>query len=145
MFSAAKFLLWATLLVAARGTLKAKSWATGLRVCAHVLSGMGTNSSEQGRTVWARVKGRTENALLRLPFKAAYVFRPGAIIPLHGIRSRTTWYRVLYAVMTPLYLVLRGRFPHAVTTTEQLGRAMLTVPRRGYPKRVLEARDISGL
>jgi len=109
------------------------------------VSGMGTDSSEQGRTMWARVKGRTENALLRLPFKAAYMFRPGVIIPLHGIRSRTMWYRVLYAVMTPLYPVLKARLPHAVTTTEQLGRAMLAVTRRGYPEPVLEARDINSL
>jgi len=109
------------------------------------VSGMGTDSSERGRTMWARVKGRTENALLRLPFRAAYMFRPGFIIPLHGIRSRTAWYRIFYAVATPLYPMLAARFPRAVTTTERLGRAMLVVARRGYPKPVLETQDINSL
>ncbi|GAC1691574.1 MAG: epimerase [Gemmatimonadaceae bacterium] len=109
------------------------------------VSGVGTDSSERGRVMWARVKGRTENALLRLPFSAAYMFRPGLIIPLHGIQSRTSWYRILYALAVPLYPALRRLFPHAVTTTEQIGRAMLAVARRGYVKAVLEPRDINAL
>jgi hypothetical protein len=91
------------------------------------------------------VKGRTENAVLRLPFKGAYMFRPGAIIPRHGIRSRTTWYRILYAVTTPFYPALRALFPNAVTTTEQLGKTMLAVARCGYSKPVLETRDINSV
>jgi hypothetical protein len=59
------------------------------------VSGAGTDSSERGRSMWARVKGATENALLRLPFKAAYMFRPGAIVPLHGITSKTRIYRII--------------------------------------------------
>jgi uncharacterized protein YbjT (DUF2867 family) len=106
------------------------------------VSGMGTDSSEQGRTMWARVKGRTENALLRLPFKAAYMFRPAIILPLHGIRSSTRWTRILYAVTRPLYPVFRAFFPNYVTTTEQLGRAMLTVAREGFAKSILEPPDI---
>jgi uncharacterized protein YbjT (DUF2867 family) len=106
------------------------------------VSGMGTDSSEQGRTMWARVKGRTENALLRLPWKAAYMFRPAIILPLHGIRSSTRWTRILYAVTRPLYPVFRAFFPNYVTTTEQLGRAMLTVAREGFPKPILEPPDI---
>jgi uncharacterized protein YbjT (DUF2867 family) len=62
------------------------------------ISGAGTDSTERGRSMWARVKGRTENALLRLPFKSPYMFRPAFIVPMHGVRSKTTWYRVLYAV-----------------------------------------------
>jgi uncharacterized protein YbjT (DUF2867 family) len=108
------------------------------------VSGAGTDSTERGRAMWARVKGRTENALLRLPFKAAYMFRPGFIQPLHGIRSRTRWYRLAYAITTPLY-PLFARFRGAVTTTEQLGRAMIAVARNGFPKRVLESRDINAL
>jgi uncharacterized protein YbjT (DUF2867 family) len=108
------------------------------------VSGMGTDSTEHGRVMWARVKGRTENALLRLPFKA-YMFRPGMIQPLHGIRSRTTWYRLLYAVAWPLIPIVRALAPDAVTTTEQVGRAMIAVARRGYAKRVLETRDINSL
>ena len=65
------------------------------------VSGQGTDSTEHGRVMWARVKGRTENALLRLPFKAAYMFRPGVIQPLHGIESRTRLYRVLYRMLGP--------------------------------------------
>jgi uncharacterized protein YbjT (DUF2867 family) len=109
------------------------------------VSGMGTDRTERGRTMWARVKGRTENALLQLPFKVAYMFRPGAIIPLHGIRSRTTWYRTFYAVATPLLPAFRALFPNAVTSTEQVGRAMLAVARHGYSTRVLETRDINSL
>ena len=109
------------------------------------ISGMGADSSEQGRIMWARVKGRTENALIRLPFKAVYLFRPGLIIPLHGIRSRTTWYRLFYAVATPLYPMLKRLAPAAVTTTEQLGRAMLAVARKGFSAAVLETRDINAL
>jgi uncharacterized protein YbjT (DUF2867 family) len=112
------------------------------------VSGMHTDSTERGRTMWARVKGRTENALLRHPFKAVYMFRPGAIIPLHGIKSKTGWYNTLYAVtkplfLKPLFLLMRTFFPKSVTTTEQVGRAMLAVAKRGYPKAILEAVDIT--
>jgi len=93
--------------------------------------------------MWARVKGRTENALLRLPFKAAYMLRPGIILPMHGIRSRTTLYRVFYSLMTPLYPALRKFFPRAITTTEHLGRVMLRLARSGYSKPVLESADIA--
>jgi uncharacterized protein YbjT (DUF2867 family) len=106
------------------------------------VSGAGTDSSERGRTMWTRVKGRTENALLRLPFAAAYMFRPGLIEPLDGIRSKTTVYRVLYTVAKPLLPLLRLTFPDHVLTTRQIGRAMLTVARYGSPKRILESKDI---
>jgi uncharacterized protein YbjT (DUF2867 family) len=109
------------------------------------ISGTGTDSSEKGRSMWARVKGKTENALLALPFKAAYMFRPGFIQPLHGIQSKTRVYRVLYAVSKPLLPVLKTFFPQQVITTEQLGRAMIAVARRGYPKRVLEMKDINSV
>jgi uncharacterized protein YbjT (DUF2867 family) len=109
------------------------------------VSGAGTDSTEGGRAMWARVKGRTENALRRLPFQATYMFRPAAIVPMHGVRSKTAWYRALYAVMTPLYPALKALCPNGVTTTEQVGRAMLAVARSGYPMAVLETRDINGL
>jgi len=109
------------------------------------VSGAGTDSTAKGRTMWARVKGETENALLRLPFKAAYMFRPGFIQPLHGIRSKTRAYRILYAMLAPLSPLLIKLFPKEMTTTEQLGKAMLQVARHGYPKRILEAKDICGL
>lgn len=108
------------------------------------VSGKATDSTELGRVMWARVKGRTENALLALPFRA-YMFRPGAIIPLHGIRSRTGWYNTLYTIATPLYPILRRFFPNAVTTTEQVGKAMIAVARGGYSRRVLETPDINSV
>lgn len=109
------------------------------------VSGAGTDSSEQGRIMWARVKGRTENALLRLPFRRAYMFRLGAIQPLHGIRSRTTAYRVLYALTKPLLPLLRWAFPNRILTTGQIGRAMLRVSRDGAPNRILESKDINAI
>jgi uncharacterized protein YbjT (DUF2867 family) len=109
------------------------------------VSGTGTDSTEQGRVMWARVKGATENALLKLPFKAAYMFRPGAIQPVHGVKSRTPIYRLLYAITGPLVPLLRRLFPNQVSTTERIGRAMLIVARRGAPKALLEPPDIEGL
>jgi uncharacterized protein YbjT (DUF2867 family) len=106
------------------------------------VTGLGTDSSEKGRVMWARVKGRTENALLRLPFKAAYMFRPGLIEPRYGVHSRTRWYRAAYAVTRPLFPILRGVFPNQVLASDEVGRAMLIVARDGAPKPVLEARDI---
>jgi hypothetical protein len=109
------------------------------------VSGAGTDSSEKGRMMWARVKGRTENALLSLPFRAAYMFRPGAIMPLHGIRSSTRWYNVVYAAVRPIYPLLSRIAPKMITTTEQLGRAMIAVARKGYGTHVLEMADINRL
>lgn len=106
------------------------------------VSGAGTDTSEHGRTMWARVKGKIENALLRLPFAAAYMFRPGVIEPLHGVCSKTASYRVLYTFSKPLLPVLRWIFPNQVLTTEQIGRAMLAVAKHGFPKKILETRDI---
>jgi len=107
------------------------------------ISGAGTDSSEHGRSMWARVKGRTENALLRLAFQAVYLFRPGIIEPLHGIRSRTAAYRLLYPLLKPLLPLLRWFAPNQVLTTESIGWAMLAVARGGWPRPVLEAADIA--
>jgi len=109
------------------------------------ISGAGADPSEKGRIMWARVKGRTENALLRLPFKAVYLFRPGAIRPLHGIRSRTPLYRIIYRILGPFLPLLKAISPDSLTTTEQLGRAMLRAGLHGAPKAVLEMRDINRL
>ena len=106
------------------------------------VSGTGADSSERGRVMWARVKGKAENVLLRMGFRAAYVFRPAAIVPMHGITSRTRWIRVANTALKPFFSVLRALLPNHVTTTEQLGRAMLKVAREGYSKPVLEAPDI---
>jgi uncharacterized protein YbjT (DUF2867 family) len=109
------------------------------------VSGAGTDSTERSRMMWARVKGKTENDLLKMPFRAAYMFRPGYIQPLHGIRTKTRWYGALYAVMGPLYPLWKRLLPKYVTTTECVGRAMLNVVRHGAPKRFLENQDINGL
>ena len=109
------------------------------------VSGAGTDSSERGRSMWARVKGRTENALLRLPFKAVYLFRPSAIQPLHGARSKTTSYRVFYTLAAPLMPLLRRLWPRAILSTESMGDAMLNAARRGGPGGVLESADIYAL
>jgi uncharacterized protein YbjT (DUF2867 family) len=106
------------------------------------ISGAGTDSSEGGRTMWARVKGRAENALLQMPFKAAYMFRPAFIQPLHGIRSKTTLYQFFYTLLAPMMPLLR-RMPRWVTTTERLGRAMIAAAKHGAPKRILESEDIN--
>jgi uncharacterized protein YbjT (DUF2867 family) len=109
------------------------------------VSGAGTDSSERGRSMWARVKGQTENALLRLPFKAVVMFRPAGIVPLHGITSRTRLYRIAYSLTRPFWSALHASFPQFVTTTEQVGRAMLHVARNGAAKPILETRDINTL
>jgi len=99
------------------------------------VSGEGTDSTEQGRAMWARVKGKTENALLRMPFKAAYMFRPGYIQPLKGVRSKTRLYQALYTVLAPAYPILRRLVPKYVTTTVNVGRAMIQVAANGYSQR----------
>jgi uncharacterized protein YbjT (DUF2867 family) len=107
------------------------------------VTGAGTDSTEQGRVMWARVKGKTENDLLKLPFKAAYMFRPAGIQPLHGIKSKTAWYQAIYVAAAPLLTLLNRVAPKYMTTTEQVGRAMIKVAKHGYPKPVLESEDIN--
>ena len=109
------------------------------------VSGTGTDSTEKGRIMWARVKGKTENELLKLPFKAAFMFRPAYIQPLNGIESRTKAYRVLYGLVGPLFPVFQALFPRYVTTTERVGLAMIRVARQGYPQPILENDDINRL
>jgi uncharacterized protein YbjT (DUF2867 family) len=125
-------------LAAARALVRASPTMTFIYV-----SGTGTDSTERGRVMWARVKGATENALQTLGFRAVYSFRPGYIQPMHGITSKTGWYRAMYAVGAPLYPLLNALAPRYVTTTEAMGRAMLHVARQGWPKPVLESPDIN--
>jgi len=107
------------------------------------VSGAGTDSTENGRVMWARVKGRTENALLALGFRSAYMFRPGAVIPQHGIRSRTGWYNAVYALIRPLAAPLARLSPAHVTTSDRLARAMLAVARHGFSSPIVESSDIN--
>jgi len=127
-------------LAAARLLAKANPEMTFIYV-----SGAGTDSSEKGRSMWARVKGRTENALLALPFKAKFMFRLGFIQPMHGIVSKTRLYRVLYAAIAPLVPLLEAAYPSAITTTERVGRAMLALAKRGGGKTLLENADVNAL
>jgi uncharacterized protein YbjT (DUF2867 family) len=106
------------------------------------VSGGSTDGTEQGRIMWARVKGKTENALLRLPFRSAHMLRPAYIQPLHGIRARTRSYRILYAIFAPLYPLLKLLFGDYVTTTEILGRAMVRLAKLGGAA-IYENRDLN--
>ena len=109
------------------------------------VTGRGIDSTEQGPLMWARIKGKTENDLLKLPFKAAYMFRPAGIQPLHGVRSKTAWVQAIYVVTSPLLSLLNRTSPKFMTTTEQVGRAMIKVARDGYPRPVLESEDINAV
>ncbi|KWZ37979.1 semialdehyde dehydrogenase [Burkholderia savannae] len=101
------------------------------------VSGAGADSSEQGRSMWARVRGQIENALQRLPFRQVVIFRPSAILPESGIQSRTASYRWMYVALKPLLLLLRRISPASVLTTRAVGDAMLNAARYGVPQRVL--------
>ena len=109
------------------------------------VSGAGTDSTERGSRMWARVKGRTENALLALPFKAAFMFRPGYIQPVGAVRSRTGWVQAVYTVIAPFYPILRRVWPNGTTTTANLGRALIAVAAAGYPEKVLYSQDMNRL
>ena len=109
------------------------------------VSGQGTDSTERGRAMWARVKGKTENALLALPFKGAYMLRPGFIQPLRGVRSRTPLYQAFYSALGFLLPVLRRLAPDQITTTVNVGRALIRLAAEGDGKRILLAADINRL
>ena len=109
------------------------------------VSGDGTDSSERGRIMWARVKGATENALLRLPFRSAYMFRPALIQPLHGIEPKAKLVRAFYVGLKPLIPVLRTLVPRYVTTTENVGRAMLRAAKHGAPGPIVRNLEIERL
>jgi uncharacterized protein YbjT (DUF2867 family) len=104
------------------------------------VSGMGTG----GKSMWARVKGRTENDLLAL-LPAAFMIRLGALRPMHGERSKASGGGVLLAVLSPIWPILQLLWPNGVITTEELGRAMILAARKGGPKRVLESADLVAL
>ncbi|NOY49321.1 MAG: epimerase [Chlorobi bacterium] len=107
------------------------------------VSGSGTDTSEKGRIMWARVKGRTENAILNLGFKYTFMYRPGYIQPMRGIKSKTALYNSLYVVFAPLYPLLNKIIPKHLTTTEKIGKSMINVSLRPYPKRHLSNNDIN--
>ncbi len=102
------------------------------------VSGLGTNSSEKSRSMWMRVKGRTENALLRLPFKQAFMFRPGGMIAARGAKNM----KGIYKISMPLMPLLRVLFPGSVHTLKALAQAMIFVAQKGFPKQHVEVKDI---
>jgi uncharacterized protein YbjT (DUF2867 family) len=107
------------------------------------VSGQGTN--EQGRMMWARVKGATENDLLKMGFKKAIMFRPGAIIPLRGIKSRTNLYQFFYDYFMWLLKLVKRISPDSVTDTTKMGLAMINAHLKGAKKNILEPKDINEL
>lgn len=107
------------------------------------VSGAGTDSSEQGRSMWARVKGRTENMVLNKGFKDAYAFRPGAILPERGVKSRTGWYNAFYVIFRPLFPMLRKM--DSVTTTSKIGKAMIGLYTHPNDNKHPEGKDINKL
>ncbi len=106
------------------------------------ISGQGTDSSEKGRVMWARVKGKTENDLMNYGFKQAYMFRPGAIIPLRGIKSRTKLYQFMYDYFLWLVKGIKAIAPNSVVNTTQIGLAMINSINRGYGKKILVPKDM---
>ena len=107
------------------------------------VSGMGVGTDRLGKLMWLRIKGKTEQALLNLPCKRVYLFRPGYIQPMKGVYSKTALYRLFYTVFAPFYPLLKRLFPSYVTSTIQIGRAMICVTHSGYGCHVLENSDIN--
>jgi len=114
----------------------------GMTFC--YVSGAGTDSTGKGSIMWARVKGRTENELLHMSFKAAYMFRPGYIQPMKGVKSKTRLYRMMYSIFKPFYFILK-HIESMVTDSETLGKAMIVVASQGYEKNILESSDINSI
>lgn len=104
------------------------------------VTGKGTDPNS--KIMWARVKGAAEIEILSMGFKDAYMFRPGHIQPMRGIRSRTKWYNIYYAVLGKFYWLLK-RVPSFATDTITIGRAMICVVKEGYSKKILESEDIN--
>jgi hypothetical protein len=102
------------------------------------ISGSGTDSTEKGRIMWARMKGKTENDLLKLPFKDAYMFRPGYIQPIKGFKNAKKFYKLF----VPFYPILKVIIPKHVVSLEELGKAMINIALYGLDGKILECRDI---
>ena len=106
------------------------------------VSGEGTDSTEKSRSMWARVKGKTENSILQLGFKQAYMFRPGAIIPLRGIKSKTKLYQFFYDYFMWLLKLMKILNPKSIVSTTDIGLAMINASLNGYGQRIIRPRDI---
>lgn len=112
--------------------------------CTYV-SGQGTDSTEKGRTMWARVKGRTENDLMKLGFRQSFMFRPGAIIPLRNIKSKTRLYQFFYDYFMWFLKLMKVLAPNSIVNTTQIGLAMINVVKQGYEKKIIDPKDIIAL
>src|SRR4029077_13936876 len=110
-----------------------------------LVSATGADSTERGGTMWARVKGKTENALLAMPFRSVYVFRPAMIQALDGIQSKTASYRIIYGLIAPFMSAARHFWPNYVSTTQELGKALIVAAKHGTEKRFVEAGQIRTL
>ena len=106
------------------------------------VSGQGTDSSEKGKVMWARVKGKTENDIVRLGFEQAFMFRPGAIIPLRGIKSKTRLYQFIYDYFLWLLKLMKLLMPKSIVNTTQIGKAMIHATINGYKKKIIDPIDI---
>lgn len=109
------------------------------------VSGQGTDSSEKGRMMWARVKGKTENDLSALGFNQAFMFRPGIIIPLRGIKSKTPGYQFFYTYLGWLFKLIKLVAPDSANNTTQIGLAMINATLYGYDKKIIATKDINAL
>jgi uncharacterized protein YbjT (DUF2867 family) len=109
------------------------------------VSGAGTDSTEQGRVMWAREKGKAENALMKMPFKAVYCFRPAFIRPGPGIVAKNRLIRGVYLLTVPVYPLVKLLFPNHVTTSEKMGQAMIALARKGEGRRIFENSDINAV
>jgi uncharacterized protein YbjT (DUF2867 family) len=107
------------------------------------VSGAGTDGTAQSKSLWMRVKGKTEQALLALPIKQAVMFRPLAVQAMNGEVAKNGLYRFAFALATPVISIVRKLMPKYIVTTEQMGRAMLSVAKQGSDKRVFESADIA--
>jgi hypothetical protein len=109
------------------------------------VSGTGTASDEQSRLAWANIKGKTENAIRALPFKASYMFRPGVIQPLRGVKAKSGLVNFLYLALSPVLYLLKTLSPSTITTSVRIGQAMINAVLNGYAKPILENGDINAL
>lgn len=109
------------------------------------ISGTGTDTTEKSRMMWANVKGRTENALLDMKFKNAYMFRPGYVHPLDGIKPKAPLYKFLLPIARLFYPILKTLFPKYATTTSVFGKSLINVAINGFDQKYLENRQINTL
>ncbi len=105
------------------------------------ISGAGTDSTEKGRIMWARVKGKTENDLMKLPFREVFAFRPGFIKPIKGLKHVHSFYKYI----NWLFPIGRKLYPGGFCSMQELALSMIYVAENGYPKKVLEGNDIISL